>query len=86
VFFNGSMNAGPVQTTVGEVVEMENNLIFFVFSFQIVCIPNSEFVIVQPSRHFLRNSNMEAVSFFQIGIEDTLVTTVLLRMLCSDVM
>jgi hypothetical protein len=53
------MNAATVKTTVGEIElvlldELENNLNLFVFSFQIVCVPNSEFVIVQPSRHFLR--------------------------------
>jgi hypothetical protein len=62
------MNAVPVQATVGEVDELENNLILFVFSFQIVCIPDSEFVIVQPSRHFLREQQYGGSSrFFQIG-------------------
>jgi hypothetical protein len=75
----------PVQTTVGEVDELEK-LDLFVFSFQIVCVPDSEFVIVQPSRHFLREQQYGGSSrFFQIVIADTFVTTVL-RMLSSDSM
>jgi hypothetical protein len=66
-FFQRAMNAVPVQTTLGQVelvfVERIEEQLDPFFSFQIVCIPNSEFVIVQPSRHFLRNSNMEAVLF-----------------------
>jgi hypothetical protein len=59
----------PVQTSVGEgewvfVGRIGENVTLFVFSFQIVCIPNSEFVIVQPSRHFLREQQYGGSSRF----------------------